>query len=115
MESGAITNGQVSASSIYTGSFAGYRARLHSPGGSWVSLESDINQWLEIDLITQRYISVTRVATQGRYNSDQWVTKYKLQYLVNEKEGPQYYREQGQNTDKVIRPHKYGCAKSVYT
>jgi len=47
-------------------------------------------------------MKVTRVATQGRYSVyNQWVTKYKLQYS-DDGVNFQYYKEQGQTTDKVI-------------
>ncbi|XP_078348538.1 uncharacterized protein LOC144633566 [Oculina patagonica] len=67
--------------------------------GAWVAKSSDVNPWLQIDLIGQ-YI-VTRVATQGRNSStyQQRVTKYKLQY-GDDGTNFKYYQEQGQTTDK---------------
>jgi len=84
MESGAITDGQISASSEHSASLAAIRGRLnveHSPGkgGSWSAKYLDQNQWLQIDLGSQ-YTKVTGVATQGRSDNAQWVTKYMLQF-----------------------------------
>ena len=45
---------------------------------------------------------VTGVATQGRQDGDQWVTKYKLQFnFVNETASFQTYKEKGQNKEKA--------------
>ena len=100
MGSRAITDGQISASTEYNASYVAFFARLRSTG-SWVT--EGINQWLQIDLITRQFISVTRVATQGSYDDDNWVIKYQLQYS-NDTVNFQYYREQEQNTDKVHHP-----------
>ena len=43
---------------------------------------------------------ITGVATQGRSDMNQWVTKYKLQYR-NNSTAFQYYKENGQVEDKV--------------
>ena len=113
MESGAITDAQLTASSEYElgdkndvhVAMAMY-GRLHfrengSIAGAWVANTSDYHQWLQVDLGDQ-YAKVTGLSTQGRNSSTypQWVTKYKLQYSGNG--GPfQFYREHGRTTDKV--------------
>ena len=103
MESGAISDGQTSASSEFDADHAANHGRLNYRGqqGAWSSLTNDANQWLQIDLISY-HIKITRIATQGRDSDtyDQWVTKYKLQYS-NDKVTFKHYREQGQNADKV--------------
>ncbi|KAL9957479.1 hypothetical protein ACROYT_G039117 [Oculina patagonica] len=99
MESGLITDQQITASSERNANHAAIQGRLHNTRehGDWTADENDANQWLQIDLIGQ-YI-VTRVATQGSNEHDQWVTKYKLQY-GDDSDNFQYYRTQGQTTDK---------------
>ncbi|RMX55729.1 hypothetical protein pdam_00025118, partial [Pocillopora damicornis] len=69
-------------------------------GGSWSAASNNRNQWLEIDLVSQN-INVTRIATQGRHDSSQWVTKYKLQYS---KDGVnfQYYKEPMETAHKIF-------------
>ena len=109
MENGEITDAQITASSEQDAVHvhAASRARLNfeeiqnKAAGAWVSIAADDNPWLQVDL-GARYTKVTRVATQGRnsLNYPQWVTKYKLQYGDNGK-AFQYYRESGQDTDKV--------------
>ena len=107
MESGAISDGQVTASSTYDRSLMPYNGRLNSrrssaKAGSWTPASPNVNQWLQIDL-GLNHADVTGVATQGRNNCcNQWVTKYKLQYSEDEVNFL-YYREQGQSTDKVKR------------
>ena len=103
MESGAISDKQIKASSQWDSNHAPFQGRLHFQrifeGGSWLARKNDLHQWLQVDLGSQ-YTKVTRVATQGRNAVKQWVTKYKLTYS-NDGVNFQYYREQGQTTDKV--------------
>ena len=106
MESGAISDGQISASSFEVEGDP-TRARLNfevAPGkvGSWSSRVKDSKQWLQVDL-GSRQRNVTGIATQGGTNykkRERWVTRYKLQYSydgVNFK----YYKGQGETTDMV--------------
>ena len=104
MENGAISDGQITASSQLDSSHAVSQGRLHvkataGKAGSWSAGINDANQWLQID-IGSRYANVTRVATQGRNGNSQWVTKYKLQYSIDGVNF-QYYKEQGQTAAKV--------------
>lgn len=46
--------------------------------GGWSAKRNDANQWLQVDFVD--IATVKRVATQGRVEYSQWVTKYKLQY-----------------------------------
>ena len=85
MESGAIFDSQITASSVYTFKHAASNARLHFKGtenplrrAGWAAKEKNTNQWLQVDL--QQTTRVIGIATQGRHDWDQWVTKYKLQY-----------------------------------
>ncbi|XP_078352789.1 uncharacterized protein LOC144637600 [Oculina patagonica] len=103
MESGSILDAQITASSQYGEVFAAKQGRLHfqktaNKAGGWSAATNDVNQWLQIDLGRQ-YSRVTGVATQGRNDFGQFVTRYKLQYS-NDTVNFQYYVEQGQTTDK---------------
>ena len=106
MESGAITDQQISASSQFKHNTAAFQGRLHfiatnDKMGAWVAATIDTNQWLQVDLGSNIF-TVTRVATQGRNGNKQLhaVTKYNLQYGDDEVNF-QYYKEQGQTTNKV--------------
>lgn len=107
MQNGAISDGQVSASTSYDGHLlAASQGRLHKRGeglltGSWASSTLDTRQWLQIDLLSY-YTKVNGVATQGRARLNEWVTTYNLKYSDFEDEIKfRYYMEQGQNFKKV--------------
>ena len=75
----------ITASSYYNFYGAPRNARLHQRrvgrlGGSWYAKRNDKRQWLKIDFggLTR----VSRIATQGRQNADQWVTSYYVSYSV---------------------------------
>ena len=103
MESGDIANAQIRASSMLDGNNSPGQARLHqkadgSMAGAWSAQTNDLNQWLQVDLGS--YTKVSRVATQGMDGSDQWVTKYKIQYS-NDGENIWAYKEPGTSLAKV--------------
>ena len=104
MESGAIPDEQISASSIYDENHAAHQSRLNfqaSEGiyGAWSARTADANQWLQIDLGSEH--TVTRVGTQGRTDRAQWVTKYSLQYSIRGEE-LQYYGVEEVQGQRVI-------------
>ena len=105
MESGEISNGQVSASSEWDDNHAAIQARLYfeaAPGkaGSWSAKYNNLDQWLQIDLGSKH--EVTGLATQGRNGYGQWVTKYNMQYSDNGVNFQYYiYMEQGKAVIKV--------------
>ena len=104
MESGEISDAQISASTEWSASNAAVYGRLHfrdngSIAGAWSPGIRDVNQWLQIDLIGQNFI-ITRVATQGRDSVYQWVTQYTLQY-TNDSSNFQNYTEDRENAIKV--------------
>lgn len=105
MESGRISDSQISASSQYHFSMAAAHGRLNfqEEGAGWASGTPFANQWFQIDLNNQD-TSVMKVATQGRTHGDgyQYVKSYKLQ-SSNDNVNFRYYMEQGQTTDKVFR------------
>ena len=103
MENYKITAAQLSASSQYNGYHSPNQARLHYKGGggyagAWAVAVNDLSQWLQIDLRVDA--NVTFVATQGRHNYNQWVTKYKLHYS-GDGSSFQVYKQQEENSDKV--------------
>ena len=105
MESGEISNAQITASTEWTAdAFAARWGRLHVKDtaeheGAWRSLVADVNQWLQVDLGMQK-TNVTLVATQGRNGVSHWITEYILQYSNNGVNFT-YYIEQGQSAKKV--------------
>jgi len=64
-------------------------------GNAWTASNSDFDQYLIIDLGSVR--NVTRIATQGRRHSSEYVMEYSISYGTN---GLDYadYKEPGGNT-----------------
>ena len=105
MESGAIANSEIIASSEWDVKHSPKQARLHiketaNGRGAWVSLTDDLNQWLQVDL--RKITPVTHVATQGRnsWSPVQMVTKYKLQFS-DDGASFLFYKRQGESSDAV--------------
>lgn len=114
LEDGRIPNPMFRASSSYNFYCAARNARLHQRragrnGGAWCSRHRNNRQWLQVDFGTDAY--VTRVSTQGRHNSDQWVTSY---YVSFSSRGQRFitYRE-GRRT-KVSTLLFINCYKSMH-
>ena len=104
MQSGEISDGQISASSERDSNHSASQSRLHvvNPDreGSWAAENDDTDQWLQVDLVIL-HTKVKRVATQGSNRQQgEWVTKYNLQY-GNDTERFYNYTAPGQNTTKV--------------
>lgn len=88
MESDKIFNPQITSSSQYSPEHAPFRARLNNRiegdgargqlQGGWSAKKNDAQQWIQVDFVDKT--TVRRVATQGRNDYSQWVTKFKLQY-----------------------------------
>ncbi|KAI8510962.1 hypothetical protein Bbelb_118780 [Branchiostoma belcheri] len=84
MESGAIPDSSITASSTWSSAHEPYRARLNGIAGigAWATRTNNIGQWLQIDL--GEMTRVTGVITQGRQRDiAQWVTSYKLQFSAD--------------------------------
>ena len=83
MDSGVITDSQITASSFNNNNQSPAQARLNRLG--WTAASYDPKSWLQIDLGS--YKIVTRLATRGsqswvnRYWATRsWVTSYRLQF-----------------------------------
>ena len=104
MESGGIPDNQLTASSQYNHYSNPSRGRLNMQRegywqGGWIARYRNSSQYFQVDLGIVN--TVVKVATQGRSDFPQMVTKYKLSYSLDGKTF-QYYRETGQTVDKVI-------------
>lgn len=101
MESRAITDAQISASSQWDSNLAAIQGRLNFKAGGgkqggWSSSHNNQNQWLQADLGSSKV--VTSLATQGRNGYGQWVTSYKVEYSID---GSPFQSYQEQGVDKV--------------
>ena len=85
MESGKILNRAIKASSAFGSNFVPHHGRLNINRGlcAWTpTAEGKDTSWIRVDLGDT--MSVTGVATQGRCNSDKWVTSYTLSYSTDD-------------------------------
>ena len=113
MENGAIPDGQITASSLYSRYHSAHQGRLNFQAngnvtGAWSAKTNDVDQWLQIDLGVER--TVTRVATQGRTDRECWVAKYFIEYKpADSAQQSRSYTEhvQGQEVIKVKYIHLY--------
>ncbi|KAK3273097.1 hypothetical protein CYMTET_18644, partial [Cymbomonas tetramitiformis] len=89
MQSGAIANSQISASSEHRDCLAA-SGRLASSGtysssagsqGAWCAASSTSGQWLQVDLESSQ--TVHGISTQGRHDAAQWVTSYQVQGSID--------------------------------
>uniref|UniRef100_A0A8C5H465 Contactin-associated protein-like 2 n=1 Tax=Gouania willdenowi TaxID=441366 RepID=A0A8C5H465_GOUWI len=59
--------------------------------GGWSPLDTDHYQWLQVDLGSRK--QVVAIATQGRYNSLDWTSKYQLLYSDMQKNWRPYLQD----------------------
>ena len=119
MQNGAISDGQVSASTSYDDHLlAASQGRLHKRGeglltGSWESSTIDTRQWLQVDLLSY-YTKINGVATQGRARLNHRVTTYNLKYSDFEDEIKfRYFMEQGQSVKKVTYRNRINKQETI--
>uniref|UniRef100_A0A8C9XRN3 Contactin associated protein family member 5 n=1 Tax=Sander lucioperca TaxID=283035 RepID=A0A8C9XRN3_SANLU len=77
-----------------------------SHSGGWSPMVTDQEPWLQVDLREQ--MEVTAVATQGRYDSWDWVSSYLLLYSDTARAWKQYRHEDGRfvgnvNSEAVVQ------------
>lgn len=98
-----------SSSSFSRGHGAGYGKLLRMQGsGGWTPLDSDRSPWLQVDLGGRR--EVVAVATQGRYSSSDWTSRYRLLYSDSQRNWRPYLQdgniwtfEGNVNSESVVR------------
>ncbi|XP_035689940.1 neuropilin-1-like isoform X4 [Branchiostoma floridae] len=97
MQSGAIPDGSITASSTYDSDTVPYLARLYGRGG-WESEDSNLGDWLQVDLGEIK--KVTGTITQGVSSGEYWVKSYKLQHSTDGASWTTYANSEG--TEKVF-------------
>ena len=101
LQSGRLKNHLVTASSQWDKYHAAFLARLHWQRrgrymGAWSARHNNRYQWLQLDF--SRWAKIIRLATQGRQDTDQWVTQY---YVRHSLDGIRFVDYQERNTRKV--------------
>ncbi|XP_056245582.1 contactin-associated protein-like 5 [Seriola aureovittata] len=76
-------------------SYAAHNAKLNrrDGAGGWSPMVTDKKPWLQVDLREQK--EVTAVATQGRYNSSDWVSRYLLLHSDTGQAWKRYRQDDG--------------------
>eukprot|EP00163_Fabomonas_tropica_P029951 TRINITY_DN660_c0_g1_i2.p1 TRINITY_DN660_c0_g1~~TRINITY_DN660_c0_g1_i2.p1 ORF type:complete len:1782 (-),score=540.16 TRINITY_DN660_c0_g1_i2:419-5764(-) len=82
VQNGRINDNQIHVSGVHGNSnyYGKSRARLHHRGGagSWCPTRAEKGSWIMVDL--KGTATIRTIVTQGRYNSDQWWTRYEVEY-----------------------------------
>ncbi|XP_051484251.1 lactadherin isoform X2 [Apus apus] len=109
MEGGAISDAQLSASSVYYG-FLGLQrwgpelARLNNHGivNAWTSSDYDKSPWIQANLL--RKMRLTGIITQGasRVGKAEYVRAYKVAYSLDGRSFT-FYKDETQDADKVFQ------------
>ena len=93
-----------SASSSTDGNEA-FKGRLNGNGAWSPSTDSAKNDYLQIDLKNEFFISA--VATQGNPAADHWTTKYKLHMSVNNTQWDTYKENGVDKVSNYLTPFSY--------
>jgi len=103
MQSGRLKNHMITASSIWDVNHAAHLARLHNRRrgnvmGSWSSRYNTRYQWLQVYF--GGAAKIIRISTQGRHDTNQWVTQY---YITHSLDRVHFSEYKERNSRKVIR------------
>lgn len=106
MENGAIPKENISASSEKDSKNTANQGRLNFKKtdikeGSWTALEGDSDPWLGIRLSNSEPYTITGIATQGKNGENAWVKSYQLKYLKSAGGNIGYYKEPGDDKNRV--------------
>ncbi|XP_034154116.2 contactin-associated protein-like 2 [Pangasianodon hypophthalmus] len=105
-----LSHSAFSSSSVFTTGYAPEYAKLNRRGGAggWSPLDTDHYPWLQVDLGSRK--QVTAIATQGRYSSSDWTTRYRLLYSDTGRNWKPYHQDGNiwtftgnSNTESVVR------------
>ncbi|XP_041660286.1 contactin-associated protein-like 2 [Cheilinus undulatus] len=81
------------SSSVFARGYEAGYAKLNRKQGSggWSPMETDHQQWLQVDLGSRK--QVVAIATQGRYSSSDWTSRYRLFYSDTQKNWRPYLQD----------------------
>ncbi|MCI4391514.1 hypothetical protein PGIGA_G00135420 [Pangasianodon gigas] len=105
-----LSHSAFSSSSVFTTGYTPEYAKLNRRGGAggWSPLDTDHSPWLQVDLGSRK--QVTAIATQGRYSSSDWTTRYRLLYSDTGRNWKPYHQDGNiwaftgnSNTESMVR------------
>ena len=73
--------------------------RGNGTAGAWSPSSVDRGQWIQVDL--GAITGITGIATQGRADAAQWVTRYKVSHSYDGGYFVFYHKAKNNNLDKV--------------
>ena len=96
-----MKNNQITASSEYNAQHAAWLGRLRRTKrkgyvGAWCAKHNNHNQWFKVDF--RRPVKIAKIATQGRQDASQWVTRY---MVYSSLDGIHWSIYRFKNNDKV--------------
>ncbi|XP_053128741.1 lactadherin isoform X2 [Hemicordylus capensis] len=123
LETGAIADAQLTASSVHYGFLGVQRwgpelARLNNKGivNAWTSSNYDRSPWIQVNLL--RKMRLSGVATQGarRAGRAEYVRAYKMAYSLDGREFV-FYKDDEQDQDKVFSGNmdNYGAVSNLFS
>ena len=81
IEAGNISDSQLSSSSNLENDTDATYGRLNQPDSAWIAGINDENQWIQVGLLQQT--TITGVLIQGNPTFDRWVSRFQIQYSLN--------------------------------
>ena len=81
MADGTIEDSQLLASTEADSNWVVTQARLDEAFRAWYPGTNNAEQWVQVDLLEP--MDVSGVITQGRYDANQYVRKYKVLYSLD--------------------------------
>ena len=88
------------------------RRKVQERIAGWLPRTSDTNQYLQVDF--NQNVKITRVATQGRRDWNEWVITYTLQYSADGQSSFQTYQESGidkVSSGDIFMRRMYSCSR----
>ena len=99
MENRDIADSKIK-SSTSRNNYQNYKARLNYPDKSWCAKWDDEDPWIRVDLNKFQFIS--GLITQGSPNNYGWVTKYTVEFSVNEDTPSDYVPVRNISNDRMV-------------
>ncbi|XP_072020462.1 uncharacterized protein [Amphiura filiformis] len=117
LESGEISDDQITASSEWASNHGATNARLNRVAqagttGAWSARTNDGNQWIQAAL--GRPTRVTGVLIQGRPAHRQWVTKFKVQSSDDGEEWIFVQQANGESVSFYLHVYLTNCACALF-
>ena len=106
LQNGRLKNHMMTSSSYWDINHAAHLARLHSRRrgrymGAWAAKYNNRYQWLRVDF--GGAAKIIRISTQGRQDTNQWVTQY---YVTHSLDRVHFSEYKERNNRKVIHDHQ---------